>query len=119
MYGFRRPRAQIAWPLFVAVAKNGLSEGMEPSALMRRIFPSALLSDWELAGVAGALGSWGRAARLLGAAEMLYDLSNRVPLPPWQLEPEKIAAACREGPSKVAPGPPSGPSPTGRLTSGQ
>jgi non-specific serine/threonine protein kinase len=50
----------------------------------------------HLASVAGTLGYVERAARLLGAAEMLFDLSNQVPFPPLQLAPEKIAATCQE-----------------------
>ncbi len=51
----------------------------------------------HMASVAGALESWRRAARLLGAAEMLYDQSSQVAFPAWQLEPDRIAAACLQG----------------------
>ena len=42
--GLRRPSAQIARFAPVAVLKNGLSVGIDPSALMRRILPSRLPS---------------------------------------------------------------------------
>ncbi len=51
----------------------------------------------HLACVAGAGEHWERAARLLGAAEMLYDRSNSVAFPPWQLDRDQMAAACRNG----------------------
>src|SRR5947207_2987161 len=51
----------------------------------------------HLAGVAGAPGQWERAGRLLGASEMLFDLSSQVPFPPFQIEPEATAMACRAG----------------------
>jgi len=49
----------------------------------------------HLADVNGALGRWGRAAQLLGASEMLLDLSNKATLPVWQLQPETTSAGCR------------------------
>ena len=48
MNGLRSPSAQIARFTPDAVVKNGLSVGIDPSALMRRILPSRLLSVWEL-----------------------------------------------------------------------
>ena len=50
----------------------------------------------HLADVAGASGRWERAARLQGAAEMLLDRSNKIPLPIWQLAQARTTAACRE-----------------------
>jgi non-specific serine/threonine protein kinase len=50
----------------------------------------------QLGCVAGQLEQWERAARLLGAAEMLFDLSSQIPYPRAQLEPEKIASASRD-----------------------
>jgi DNA-binding CsgD family transcriptional regulator len=50
----------------------------------------------HLASTACAFQEWERAARLLGAAEMLFDLSNMTPLPHFGLDPEPVAAACRE-----------------------
>src|SRR5262249_22425931 len=49
VYGFRSPSAQMARLRPVALAKKGLSVGIVPSALMRRILPSRLPSDWALA----------------------------------------------------------------------
>jgi hypothetical protein len=49
----------------------------------------------HLACVARALERWERAARLLAAADMLFDLSSQASIPQWQLDPGKIAAACR------------------------
>jgi hypothetical protein len=42
--GLRRPRAQIDRLSPVAWLKNGLSAGIDPSELMRKIFPNLLLS---------------------------------------------------------------------------
>ena len=42
--GLRSPSAQMARLLPVAASKNGLSVGIVPSVLMRRILPSRLLS---------------------------------------------------------------------------
>jgi hypothetical protein len=45
VYGLRRPVAQIARFTPVVVAKNGLSLGIVPFVLMRRIFPNGFASD--------------------------------------------------------------------------
>ena len=49
VYGLRSPSAQMARSTPVVWLKNGLSVGMEPSGLIRRILPLRLLSDCELA----------------------------------------------------------------------
>jgi predicted ATPase/DNA-binding CsgD family transcriptional regulator len=49
----------------------------------------------HLACVAGIGEHWERAGRLLGAAEMLYDRSNSIAFPPWQLDRDQMAAACQ------------------------
>src|SRR5688500_19959542 len=62
------------------------------------------LRDWRggartveyLAFTACASQDWERCARLLGAAEMLFDLSNMAPLPRFGLDPDVIRATCRE-----------------------
>ena len=47
--GLRRPSAQMARFTPVAVPKNGLSDGMVPSALSRRTLPRRVSRLWELA----------------------------------------------------------------------
>jgi len=56
----------------------------------------------HLAFTACAFEEWERSARLLGAAETLFDESNMTPLPRYGLDPEQIAATCRE---KIGDGP--------------
>jgi hypothetical protein len=46
--GFLKPSAQMARFRPLAVEKNGLSTGIEPSALIRRILPRRLASVCEL-----------------------------------------------------------------------
>src|SRR5215212_1804082 len=49
LYGLRSPSAQIARFLPVAVEKNGLSLGIDPSLLMRKILPNRVVNACELA----------------------------------------------------------------------
>jgi hypothetical protein len=44
--GLRSPIAQMARYFPLAMEKNGLSEGMVPSALSRSSFPWVVVSDW-------------------------------------------------------------------------
>ena len=50
--GLRKPSAQIARLAPVAVPKNGLSDGIVPFELMRRILPRRLASVCELLALA-------------------------------------------------------------------
>ena len=47
--GLRKPRAQIAWLMPLVWLRKGLSDGMEPSALMRSTLPSVVVNDCEVA----------------------------------------------------------------------
>ncbi|MFN8632280.1 MAG: helix-turn-helix domain-containing protein [Chloroflexota bacterium] len=79
----------------IAVAEAYFRQALAGSARFGDLRPCAAAVE-HLADVAGASGAWERAARLLGASEMLLDLSNKIPLPIWQLEPAKTTAACRD-----------------------
>jgi non-specific serine/threonine protein kinase len=50
----------------------------------------------ELGCVAAASRRWERAARLLGASEMLFDLVSTWPPPWWQIGPDEAARRCRD-----------------------
>jgi DNA-binding CsgD family transcriptional regulator len=53
------------------------------------------ISVEELACLAAEKRQWERAARLLGASAMLFDLVSTVPAAWWQIEPEQAAQRCR------------------------
>src|SRR5262249_9166416 len=76
-------------------AQRHFQQALAGSARFQDLRPCAIAVE-HLADVAGALGRWERAAHLQGASERLLDLSNKVPLPIWQLEPASTCGACRE-----------------------
>jgi non-specific serine/threonine protein kinase len=76
-------------------AQRHFQQALAGSARFLDLRPCAVAVE-HLADVAGASGHWERAARLQGASEMLLDLSNKIPLPIWQLQPAKTTAACRD-----------------------
>jgi predicted ATPase/DNA-binding XRE family transcriptional regulator len=75
-------------------AQRHFQQALAGSARFGDLRPCAVAVE-HLADVAGALRLWERAARLQGAAEMLLDRSNKIPLPIWQLDPASTSAACR------------------------
>lgn len=79
----------------IGAAQRQFRQALAGSARFRDLRPCAAAVE-HLADVAGTLGDWQRAARLLGAADMLLDLSNKIPLPIWQLDPAKTITACQD-----------------------
>jgi DNA-binding CsgD family transcriptional regulator/tetratricopeptide (TPR) repeat protein len=79
----------------LTAARSFFREALVDLARLRSVRACALTVE-HLASVAGRLGSWERAARLLGATEMLHELASMVPIVPWQLDVEEITAACRD-----------------------
>jgi DNA-binding CsgD family transcriptional regulator len=76
-------------------AQSFFREALIDLAKLRSVRSCALTLE-HLASVAGRLGFWERAARLLGATETLNELASMVPIAPWQLDVEEITAACRD-----------------------
>src|SRR5688572_32312136 len=79
--GLRSPRAQMAWLMPVVWEKNGLSDGIEPSALMRSTLPSVVVRDCEL-------------ALLAFSPTAMYSLPS---VPKWIAPPLWLVAELRLG----------------------
>jgi predicted ATPase/DNA-binding CsgD family transcriptional regulator len=79
--------------------RQGAQDYLRQALAILKVFPdwrSCATTVQHLAFTASALEEWERSARLLGAAEMLFDLSNMAPFPRFGLDPEQIAAICRD-----------------------